>query len=176
MLKNPTTISSDCCYAIGLHLFNIVGQIMHLFDSKLRIKFRFLRHILSVCPGFQVSAQHGAWVLDVTLSTCVQCSWTSHVSLLSSSSRAARTTPSPYQPRDVIKRSSLPVQQLGSHYLTTLGTLTFRYLLLYVISRISSSLPTSTLQRRVGHRLLFVTYPDPTQDFLDPTRSISVDL
>jgi len=40
--------------------------------------------VQSVCPGFQVSAQHGAWVLDVTLPTCVSCCWTPTFSTSSS--------------------------------------------------------------------------------------------
>ena len=60
------------------------------------------------------------------------------------------TTPVSTSRRTGVERSPTPVQQLGTHYLAVLRTLTFRYLLLYVVSRPSSSFPTSTLQRVLG--------------------------
>ena len=42
-----------------------------------------------------------------------------------------------------IKRSTTLVQQLGTHYLTVLRTQIFRYLLLHVIPRFSTSLSSS---------------------------------
>jgi len=99
----------------------------------------------SVCPGVQVSTQHGTWIPVGTLPTCVRRSWSPSPTL--SWSWWTGLPPVSICPRTRDGRLPTPVLHPGTRCLTISRTLIFPFNLSNVILRHSSFPHTSTPQR-----------------------------